>query len=72
MILKEAIEQLRSGLACVAEPQEVQAMIRIICEDVFNYDPVDVAMRKGIELPVFAQERITDIILLLHRHEPLQ
>ena len=36
MILKEAIEQLRSGLAGVAEPQEVQAMIRVICEDIFN------------------------------------
>ncbi len=72
MILKEAIEQLRSGLACVAEPQEVQAMIRIICEDVFNYDPVDVAMRQGSELPDFAQERITDIIMRLQRHEPLQ
>lgn len=72
MILKEAIEQLRSGLACVAEPQEVQAMIRIICEDVFNYDPVDVALRQGSELPDFAQERITDIIMRLQRHEPLQ
>ena len=38
MILKEAIEQLKSGLAGVAEPQEVQAMIRVICEDIFNYD----------------------------------
>jgi release factor glutamine methyltransferase len=72
MILKEAIEQLRSGLASVAEPQEVQAMIRIICEDVFNYDPVDVALRQGSELPDFAQERITDIIMRLQRHEPLQ
>ena len=34
MKLKEAIEQLRRGLVGVAEPQEVQAMIRVICEDV--------------------------------------
>ena len=45
MKLKHAIEQLKSGLAGVAEPQEVQAMIRIICEDIFNYDQVDVALR---------------------------
>ena len=72
MILREAIEQLKSGLADVAEPQEVQAMIRIICEDVFNYDPVDVVLRQESELPEFAQARVTEIIDRLHRHEPLQ
>ena len=72
MILKEAIEQLKAGLAGVAEPQEVQAMIRIICEDVFNYDQVDVALRQESELPVFAQERVTDIITRLRRYEPIQ
>ena len=72
MKLKEAIEQLRNGLAGVAEPQEVQAMIRIICEDIFNYDPVDVALRPESELPEFAQERITDLIARMRRHEPLQ
>lgn len=72
MILKQAIEQLKSGLAGVAEPQEVQAMIRVICEDVFNYDQVDVALRQESELPEFAQERIADIITRLQRHEPLQ
>ena len=72
MILKEAIELLKQGLAGVAEPEEVQAMIRIICEDVFNYDQVDVALRQESELPAFASERIADIIARLRRHEPLQ
>lgn len=72
MKLKEAIEQLKNGLASVAEPQEVQAMIRIICEDIFNYDPVDVALRQESELPDFAQERIDDLIARMQRHEPLQ
>jgi release factor glutamine methyltransferase len=72
MILKEAIEQLRSGLAGVADPHEVQAMIRVICEDVFNYDPVDVVLRQESVLPDFAQQRITDLIHRLQRHEPLQ
>lgn len=72
MILKEAIEQLKNGLAAVAEPQEAQAMIRIIYEDIFNYDQVDVALRQDSELPEFAQQRITDIISRLQRHEPLQ
>ena len=72
MILKEAIEKLKTGLAGVAEPQEVQAMIRIICEDVFNYDQVDVALRQESELPDFAPQRIADIIARLRRHEPLQ
>ena len=72
MILKEAIEQLRAGLAGLFEPQELQAMIRVICEDVFNYDQVDVALRQESELPDFASERIADIIARLRRHEPLQ
>ena len=72
MKLKEAVEQLKNGLATVAEPQEVQAIIRVVCEDVFNYDPVDVALRQESELPDFAQERITDIITRLRQHEPLQ
>ena len=72
MILKQAIEQLKDGLAGVAEPREVQAMIRIICEDIFNYDQVDVALRQESELPEFAPQRITDIIARLRRHEPLQ
>jgi len=72
MILKQAIQQLKSGLDGLADPQEVQAMIRIICEDVFNYDQVDVALRQDSELPEFAQERITGIVARLQRHEPLQ
>ena len=72
MILKEAIEQLRNGLAGVSEPEEVQAMIRVICEDVFNYDPVDVALRQEGELPDFAEQRVDEIIARLRRHEPLQ
>jgi release factor glutamine methyltransferase len=72
MILQEAIDQLKSGLAGVAEPQEVQAMIRVICEDVFHYDQVDVALRQESELPDFAPQRIADIIARLRRHEPLQ
>ena len=47
-------------------------MIRVICEDVFNYDPVDVALRQESELPEFAQDKVADIIARLRRHEPLQ
>ena len=72
MIVKEAIELLKTGLAGVADSGEVQAMIRVICEDVFNYDQVDVALRQESELPAFAPERIADIIARLRRHEPLQ
>ena len=72
MILKEAIEQLKSGLDGVVEPREAQAMIRAVCEDVFNYDPVDVSLRQDSELPEFAPQRIADIISRLRRGEPLQ
>lgn len=72
MKLKEAIDQLNNGLAGLVEPREAQAMIRIICEDVFNYDQVDMALRQESELPEFAQGRISDIIARLRRHEPLQ
>ena len=72
MILKEAIELLKRGLAGAYDPDEAQAIIRVICEDVFNYDPVDVALRQESELPDFAPQRIADIIARLQRHEPLQ
>lgn len=72
MILKEAIEQLRAGLSGIVEPHEAQAMIRVICEDIFNYDAVDVALRQDSELPEFAQQRVSDVISRLRRHEPLQ
>ena len=72
MKLKEAIDQLNNGLAGLVESREAQAMIRIICEDVFNYDQVDMALRQESELPEFAQGRISDIIARLRRHEPLQ
>lgn len=72
MLLKEAIEQLKNGLVGVVEAQEAQAMIRVICEDVFHYDQVDVALRQESELPDFAPQRIADIIARLRRHEPLQ
>ncbi len=72
MKLKEAVEQLKNGLADITEPRELQAMIRIICEDIFNYDQVDVALRQESELPDFAPQRIADVIARLRRHEPLQ
>ena len=72
MILKEAIEQLRTGLSGIVEPHEAQAMIRVICEDIFNYDPVDVALRQDSELPQFAGQRVSDVVSRLRRHEPLQ
>ena len=72
MILKEAILQLKQGLEGIVEPHESQAMIRVICEDVFNYDAVDMTLRQDSELPDFAAERISDIITRLRRQEPLQ
>ena len=72
MKVKEAIQQLRESLSPVFEAGELQAMIRVICEDVFNYDQVDVALRQDHELPDFAPERIAEIIARLKRHEPLQ
>lgn len=72
MKVKEAIQQLRESLSPVIEAGELQAMIRVICEDVFNYDQVDVALRQDHELPDFAPERIAEIITRLKRHEPLQ
>ena len=72
MKLKEAIEQLNSALSSIIEPRELQAMIRVICEDIFNYDQVDVALRQESELPDFVPQRVADIIARLRRHEPLQ
>jgi len=72
MLLKQAIETIREALHGVYDDREVQAMTRIICEDVFHYDPVDVQLRQDSELPDFAGDRLTDILTRLQHHEPLQ
>lgn len=51
---------------------EVDAMMRVVMEEVMHYSPVDVVLRADEELPDFFPSKLNEIIGRLQRYEPLQ
>ena len=74
MIMKtnEAINLFRQRMAPLYPASEIDAMMRVIMEEVMHYSPVDVVMRADDELPEFFTTRLETIISRMERHEPLQ
>lgn len=64
--------QLRSELSGCYDIREIEGMTRIIFEDVLLWQPVDIVMRDGEQLPEFFDSRLASIITRLKQHEPLQ
>lgn len=64
--------QLRSELSGCYDSREIEGMTRIIFEDVLLWQPVDIVMRDGEQLPEFFDSRLASIITRLKQHEPLQ
>ncbi len=64
--------QLRSELSGCYDSREIEGMTRIIFEDVLLWQPVDIVMRDGEQLPEFFDSRLASIITRLKKHEPLQ
>lgn len=64
--------QLRSELSGCYDSREIEGMTRIIFEDVLLWQPVDIVMRDGEQLPEFFDSRLASIIARLKQHEPLQ
>lgn len=54
MTTREAILQLRSELSGCYDSREIEGMTRIIFEDVLLWQPVDIVMRDGEQLPEFS------------------
>ena len=72
MKTKEAISLFRQHMAPLYPANEIDAMMRVIMEEVMHYSPVDVVMRADDELPEFFTTRLKTIISRMERHEPLQ
>ena len=72
MKTNEAISLFRQRMALLYPANEIDAMMRVIMEEVMHYSPVDVVMRANEELPEFFTMRLNTIISRLERHEPLQ
>lgn len=72
MTTQQATTLFRQRLSGLYDAGEVDAMMRVIMEDVMHYTPVDVALRAGEPLPDFFVARLENIMLRLERHEPLQ
>lgn len=72
MTVHEAKTIFRQRLQGLYDTGEVDAMMRVVMEEVMHYSPVDVALREQEPLPEFFDARLEDIMRRLERHEPLQ
>lgn len=70
--MKSTIQKLRDNLGSIYPQGEVEAMIRIIFEELMGYSTVDLILRRESDLPPFIYEKIDDIISRLKQKEPLQ
>ena len=72
MTTREAISLMRSELQSTCDAREIDSMARVIMEEVLLWQPVDIVMRDGEELPAFFPAKLQEIIARLKRNEPLQ
>ena len=72
MKTREVAAVFRQRLRNQYSASELDAMVRVVMEEVMHYSPVDVVMRADAELPEFFVTRLENIISRLERYEPLQ
>ncbi|MGN1245696.1 MAG: peptide chain release factor N(5)-glutamine methyltransferase [Muribaculaceae bacterium] len=70
--MKANIAKIRNGLAGIYPKEEIDAMVRIIFEQLMSYSTVDMVLRADSEVPEFIAAKIDDVVARLQRHEPLQ
>ena len=63
---------MRQSLKAVLPTQEIEAITRLVMQEVMHYSPVDLVLREQEELPEFVPARLQTIIERLSRHEPVQ
>lgn len=63
---------LRQRLQAIYPPREVEAMIRVIFEELKGWSQVDILMHKDSELSDYIKDKIARVLERLERHEPLQ
>ncbi|MBQ7689764.1 MAG: peptide chain release factor N(5)-glutamine methyltransferase [Muribaculaceae bacterium] len=72
MTTQEARTLFRQRLGGLYPPAELDAMLRVVMEEVMHYSPVDVAIRASEQLPAFFPDRLAGIMHRLEQHEPIQ
>ena len=70
--MKQNIAKIRNGLAGIYPKEEIDAMVRIIFEQLMGYSQVDMVLRAGSEVPPFIAERISAVVEQLRNREPIQ
>ena len=70
--MKANIQKIRNGLADVYPKAEIDAMVRIIFEQLMGYSTVDMVLRADSEVPGFISAKIDDVVARLRRKEPIQ
>ncbi len=70
--MKATLSFLRQRLSALYPPREVEAMIRVIFEELKGWSRVDVLMHKDSELSDYIKEKIARVVERLERNEPLQ
>ena len=72
MTTNEAIQIFRTRLSGIFDRHEIQAVTRIVFDDIMHYSPVDMIIHGSDELPDFMPQKLSGIVNRLAAHEPLQ
>ena len=72
MTVNDVVNGFKARLRGVYSIDEVEAMTRVVMEEVLHYTPVDVVIRGDFDVPEFMAEQIDAVATRLLRHEPLQ
>lgn len=72
MTTNDALQLMHQRLDATYGQGEVDALSRMVMEEVLHYSPVDMVLRGEIEQPAFFTEKLEEIIHRLEQHEPIQ
>ncbi len=72
MTVNDVVNGFKARLRGAYPAEEVDAMTRVVMEEVLHYTPVDVVIRGDFDVPDFMAEQIQAVATRLLRHEPLQ
>lgn len=72
MNYQESLRLMHDRLDAVYGKGEVEAMARMVMEEILCCSPVDLVLRASHEVPAFFPEKLEQIIARLERQEPIQ
>ena len=72
MKIYEISLQMHHRLDAVYGAGEVEAMTRMVMDEVLHYSPVDTVLRAQNDAPDFFEDKLSGIISRLERYEPIQ